>query len=584
MSDSERQLIYNISQHRAVKRDPKGIVIHKNALTSVVDNPTKSTSVSIICLDELPEHNPNTRERTGRINKSGDHLYRLLKSEKEKDYLESLKRSGVTATDAPPASANPNLNTNNFQILNGQLTDTTAPIGLLNKSANSNQLGALPTENVTIASSPVKDKARVLMERMRTNHTELNRLDYKKDTDKPTMQPQRVKDDDAQAKRTGAGRSKSMSSSSINRLGLQRPHFKMSWQAGGAQKLKKPQVLATTETNIADHNRQWDSMAKVLMSNVSSTDASDKNPDENGESVDDNLIWYQSRNLAQLKNCVSSLLFERNEFGMLEINPLAMSKIKAMKTQQNDQNNFPKSSMSMSCGHANPAACFDAAAQKIMCQKGQSSNLVNDKKPSHFFSTEIKELFGSMIHSNRRSCHSINATHIIKELHDSKAYERIKNAYNFDWARFVPYFSEKCNSKYGRPMCLAPPDLFVNAFPTTPNTFEIGQKLEAIDPHNSGLFCVATITEKCGYRIKLQFDGYSSAYGFWVNANSIDIFPAGFCSKTGRELEYPGATNSTRPNNTFKWEEYLKSTKSSVAHRACFSHLSTAVSAHMRHL
>lgn len=575
MSDSERQLSYNISQHsRSGKRDSKGIIIHKTVLNKIGDNSNKSNrmndSMSIICLDELPEHNP--KERTGRVNKSGDHLYRLLKSEKEKDYLEALKRTNTPATDSDLTT---DLNTN-FQIVNGQLTDVTAPIGLLDKSANAPHIHC---ENVAIASLPKNDKVRVLMERMRTNHTELNRLEYTKGSDKQPIH-QQGDTDDGQAKRTSAGRSKSLSSSSINRLGLQRPHFKMSWQHGG-QKLKKTNIPGIVEAKLADHNRQWNSMTKVLMSNVNSGDTAQKNPNENGENVDNHLIWYQSRNLAQLKNCVSSLLFERNEFGMLEINPLAMSKIKAMKSQQNDQHNSPKSSMSMPCGHSNPAACFDAAAKKIMCPVGQSSYSVNDKKPSHYCSTEIKELFGSMVHSGRCNCHAITASNIIKELHDSKAYERIRNAYNFDWARFVAYLNEKSANKYGKAMCLAMPELFVNAFPSAPNTFEIGQKLEAIDPHNSGLFCVATITEKCGYRIKLQFDGYSSAYGFWVNANSIDIFPAGFCSKTGRELEYPGVSNVARQSNTFNWDEYLKSTKSSVAHRACFSHLSTAVSLHV---
>lgn len=43
--------------------------------------------------------------------------------------------------------------------------------------------------------------------------------------------------------------------------------------------------------------------------------------------------------------------------------------------------------------------------------------------------------------------------------------------------------------------------------------------------------CVAL--QVCGYRLRLHFDGYSDCHDFWVNANSPDIHPAGWCESTG---------------------------------------------------
>jgi len=44
----------------------------------------------------------------------------------------------------------------------------------------------------------------------------------------------------------------------------------------------------------------------------------------------------------------------------------------------------------------------------------------------------------------------------------------------------------------------APKKLFDSPFPTEKNLFEVGQKLEAIDPKHAALFCVMTVSEICG--------------------------------------------------------------------------------------
>lgn len=116
----------------------------------------------------------------------------------------------------------------------------------------------------------------------------------------------------------------------------------------------------------------------------------------------------------------------------------------------------------------------------------------------------------------------------------------------------------------------APVELFKNPYPRTPNPFRVGMKLEAIDPENQKLFCVCTVEEKLGYRIKLHFDGYPPAYDFWVNADSPNIFPTSFCQSTNRALQTPPKWSSKK----FDWSEYLDFTDSSGAQRVTFPHMS----------
>ncbi len=42
-----------------------------------------------------------------------------------------------------------------------------------------------------------------------------------------------------------------------------------------------------------------------------------------------------------------------------------------------------------------------------------------------------------------------------------------------------------------------------------------------------------------GFRIRLHFDGYPECYDFWVNADSWDVKPPGWCEKTGLKLLLP---------------------------------------------
>ncbi|XP_030559355.1 uncharacterized protein LOC115761654 isoform X1 [Drosophila novamexicana] len=129
--------------------------------------------------------------------------------------------------------------------------------------------------------------------------------------------------------------------------------------------------------------------------------------------------------------------------------------------------------------------------------------------------------------------------------------------------RWTEYLKLKTNGD------AAPIHLFLNPFPIKPNCFKRGMKLEAIDPENCSLFCVCTIVEVRGYRLKLNFDGYSSMYDFWVNADSMDIFPPGWCERTSHVLQAPKGYCPDR----FTWYRYLVKTKAKAAPSTLFTHL-----------
>lgn len=119
------------------------------------------------------------------------------------------------------------------------------------------------------------------------------------------------------------------------------------------------------------------------------------------------------------------------------------------------------------------------------------------------------------------------------------------------------------------------------SFPQSRNSFKVGMKLEGLDPVHPSLFCVLTVAEvtgsffiseqSCmwlfgvkfrssmsnrllnvclslsvtllpqvqGYRVRLHFDGYPECYDFWVNADSWDVKPPGWCEKSGLKLLLP---------------------------------------------
>ncbi|XP_036024953.1 lethal(3)malignant brain tumor-like protein 3 isoform X3 [Onychomys torridus] len=104
------------------------------------------------------------------------------------------------------------------------------------------------------------------------------------------------------------------------------------------------------------------------------------------------------------------------------------------------------------------------------------------------------------------------------------------------------------------------------SFPYGKNGFKVGMKLEGVDPEHQSVYCVLTVAEVCGYRIKLHFDGYSDCYDFWVNADALDIHPVGWCEKTSHKLQPPKGYKEEE----FNWQSYLKTCKAQAAPKSLF--------------
>ncbi|KAL4649096.1 lethal(3)malignant brain tumor-like protein 3 isoform X1 [Arapaima gigas] len=111
------------------------------------------------------------------------------------------------------------------------------------------------------------------------------------------------------------------------------------------------------------------------------------------------------------------------------------------------------------------------------------------------------------------------------------------------------------------------------SFPQSKNGFRVGMKLEGVDPEHPSMYCVLTVMEVSGHRIRLHFDKYSDCYDFWVNSNSPDIHPMGWCEKTGHKLHPPKGMK----DEEFSWSSYLRQCKAQAAPKALFENQNTTV-------
>ncbi|KAF4075925.1 hypothetical protein AMELA_G00224620 [Ameiurus melas] len=111
------------------------------------------------------------------------------------------------------------------------------------------------------------------------------------------------------------------------------------------------------------------------------------------------------------------------------------------------------------------------------------------------------------------------------------------------------------------------------AFPQSRNAFKVGMKLEGLDPCHPAFFCVLTVAEVQGYRIRLHFDGYPECYDFWVNADSWDVKPPGWCEKMGLKLLLPKGCR----DGEFNWNTYVKNCRGQLAPKHFFKSLNTSV-------
>lgn len=440
-------------------------------------------------------------------------------------------------------------------------------------------------------------------------------------------------------RRTASGRSKSFSSSGIIGPTNTKMRFKIAGMTGG----KSRRMRMSSKNMNRQWNKLTETLTATLQECNNKSKASQATPpppppppplalsapstspsatSEPSATTDDRAINADTRNKSKdsLKltmtgnDCVTDLMrsiswnelngqgnvmhmgvkFKRNEFGMIEVNDERAREIERTDEPKNygKRTKLPKpevkdggcmlaSGSGMTCGHTNFDECFDAVIARI--QNGAiEASVINQRKPHEYYSNEIKEFIMSMVRKNDHQCNLIKAKEIVDAIGNAPSgsfhFDMDKDAsMSFTWQQCVVDYNAMVDET--KHLQLAPNSLFINPFPSGGNPFSIGEKLEAIDPHNCALFCICTVVGMCGYRIKLHFDGYHSSYDFWTNADSVDLFHVGWCNRTGRKLQWPHRRiGNSREIGTFDWSEYLLTAKAKEAPRSCFTHLNSAVS------
>lgn len=83
----------------------------------------------------------------------------------------------------------------------------------------------------------------------------------------------------------------------------------------------------------------------------------------------------------------------------------------------------------------------------------------------------------------------------------------------------------------------APVKLFDKEIPK--HNFKLGMKLEAVDLMEPRLICVGTVARVVGRLLRIHFDGWEDEYDQWVDCESPDLYPVGWCEIVSYPIEGP---------------------------------------------
>ncbi|KAF2364820.1 Mbt repeat [Trinorchestia longiramus] len=75
--------------------------------------------------------------------------------------------------------------------------------------------------------------------------------------------------------------------------------------------------------------------------------------------------------------------------------------------------------------------------------------------------------------------------------------------------------------------------------------FEVGMHLEATDLMDPRLVCVATVKAVHGRLLQVHFDGWEDDFDQWIDSQSTDIYPVGWCQMVSYRLEGPPQAANT---------------------------------------
>lgn len=103
---------------------------------------------------------------------------------------------------------------------------------------------------------------------------------------------------------------------------------------------------------------------------------------------------------------------------------------------------------------------------------------------------------------------------------------------NFSWEKYLRDTN-----------CTPSPKTIFNPRPEP--SFEVGMKLEIVDPRNSSLLRPASVCEVEQHQVKVHFDGWDSMLDYWFDSDSPDLHPVNWHKKTGHRLEEPPSGKET---------------------------------------
>ncbi|XP_026724158.1 lethal(3)malignant brain tumor-like protein 2 isoform X2 [Athene cunicularia] len=88
--------------------------------------------------------------------------------------------------------------------------------------------------------------------------------------------------------------------------------------------------------------------------------------------------------------------------------------------------------------------------------------------------------------------------------------------------------------------------------------FKAGMKVEAVDLMEPRLICVATVKRVVHRLLSIHFDGWDNEYDQWVDCESPDIYPVGWCELTGYQLQPPVVPGKRLPAQTRNIKQTVK--------------------------
>uniref|UniRef100_A0A1A8KDM5 L(3)mbt-like 2 n=2 Tax=Nothobranchius kuhntae TaxID=321403 RepID=A0A1A8KDM5_NOTKU len=137
---------------------------------------------------------------------------------------------------------------------------------------------------------------------------------------------------------------------------------------------------------------------------------------------------------------------------------------------------------------------------------------------------------GSNLFCYHASSHAILPINFCKKNSITLTVPRGYDAQTFNWETYLKETKAEA----------APARLFNTDYPG--HGFSPNLKLEAVDLMEPRLVCVATVKRCVGRLLLIHFDGWDDEFDQWIDHQSPDIYPAGWCELVGYQLQLPPGT------------------------------------------